>query len=214
MLKPKIALIDSDFMSVLLASNNFNQKYEIFDFSSCDTYYNFLTLEKENPFNLLIINIKTKGQLNALHMLDLCKIQQVDCSFIAISDGFTADEALRAHNLGAFKILNTKDNINAVSVAIEQHIYSQYVSYLKSETAEISLKVSENTGFLVKVLNEFISNRELNDYFLKQFPQTKISDYKSYLINLEKDLSYNLKIQEILLRTDTLKEKSSENLVL
>ena len=194
--------------------SSFKEKYDIFEFSTTDSYLNLLEKEKVNSFSILIIDCKINSNKSALDLLKICYQKNIKCDFIVIFENFNQEEILAFHNLGAVKLYSKPVSLDILNTNLQDFFYQQHLKNLNQETETICLKIALHTDFFINVLNEFISNKELNQFYKDQFPNEDTTlDFKTKIQSLEEHLYTNIKMRDILLKQNTISFSTHEKLL-
>lgn len=215
MLRSKIALIENNPEAVSLYKSTFREKYNIFEFTSTDSFVELIEREKINPFELLIISETCKGKKSPVELIKWCKIQNLSCNFIFTAESFKKEELYVLHNLEVLKIFESPINYDLIHKVVQDFLYRQHLQYIIKDTEIVCLKIAQHTDFIINVLNEFVPNKELNQLYNSQFPNEGLAmDFKSHLQSLEEHLYTNIKMRDILLKQNNLDITQYENSLL
>jgi DNA-binding NtrC family response regulator len=202
-LKPQIAMIDDEIDIIDSYKDLLGEKYTITAFCSAEDYLRYLENFKTNPFEVIITDYRL-GTLTGLDMVEKAKAADKHTAFIVMSGFLNKENTLRAHNMGAHRILDKPTKVEMLDHEIKNLIYEFQIEKIRTETKEITLKMKELCGLFDVILHENYSEKQINEFFAKnlQTKDKKISNlnFKNYISDIEEKIYRNIKTEEILMR--------------
>jgi len=201
MIKPVIAMIDDEQDLVDSYKDLLSNKYEVKEFYNADDYLNFVSQKETNPFELIITDYRL-GKQTGLDMVEKAHSMHKGTAFILMSGYLDKDTTLRAHNIGAHRILEKPVKIEVLDKEINELIYEYQIQKLRKETKQLTLQLKELCSIFDVFLEQHFSKTQVDDFFMKILSNdmSKEISFRQYVSNIEEKLHRNIKMEEILMR--------------
>ena len=213
-LKPNIAMIDDEYDLLDTYKELLGSKYNVTEFYTADSYLNFIDKNKTNPFEVVITDYNLGPGQNGLDMLEQASRSSKSSAFILMSGYLDKESTLRAHNMGAHRILPKPIRIEALEHEIQNLIYEFQVEKIRKETEELTLKLKELCSIFDVFLEQHFSKTQIDEFFMRILNPDSLDksiSFRSYVLNIEEKLYRNMKMDEILMRQINIKKKVVEN---
>ena len=213
-LKPNIAMIDDEYDLLDTYKELLGSKYNVTEFYTADSYLNFIDKNKTNPFEVVITDYNLGAGQNGLDMLEQASRSSKNSAFILMSGYLDKESTLRAHNMGAHRILPKPIRIEALEHEIQNLIYEFQVEKIRKETKELTLKLKELCSIFDVFLEQHFSKTQIDEFFMRILNPDSLDksiSFRSYVLNIEEKLYRNMKMDEILMRQINIKKKVVEN---
>ncbi len=213
-LKPNIAMIDDEYDLLDTYKELLGSKYNVTEFYTADSYLNFIDKNKTNPFEVVITDYNLGPGQNGLDMLEQASRSSKSSAFILMSGYLDKESTLRAHNMGAHRILPKPIRIEALEHEIQNLIYEFQVEKIRKETKELTLKLKELCSIFDVFLEQHFSKTQIDEFFMRILNPDSLDksiSFRSYVLNIEEKLYRNMKMDEILMRQINIKKKVVEN---
>ncbi len=202
-LKPNIAIIDDEFDLVDTYKDLLSTKYIVTEFYDADSYLNYISKYDTNPFEVIITDYSLGQGMTGLDMIEQASQKNKHVAFILMSGYLDKDSTLRAHNMGAHRILPKPIRIEILEHEIQNLIYEFQIEKIRKDTKELTLKLKELCSIFDVFLEQHFSKTQIDEFFMRVInpnePNRDIS-FRDYVINIEEKLYRNMKIDEILNR--------------
>lgn len=201
MIKPVIAMIDDEQDLVDSYKDLLSNKYEVKEFYNADDYLNFVSQKETNPFELIITDYRL-GKQTGLDMVEKAHSMHKGTAFILMSGYLDKDTTLRAHNIGAHRILEKPVKIEVLDKEINELIYEYQIQKLRKETKQLTMQLKELCSIFDVFLEQHFSKTQVDDFFMKILSNdmSKEISFRQYVSNIEEKLHRNIKMEEILMR--------------
>lgn len=201
MIKPVIAMIDDEQDLVDSYKDLLSNKYDVKEFYTAEDYLNFVSQRETNPFELIITDYRL-GKQTGLDMVEKAHSMHRGTAFILMSGYLDKDTTLRAHNIGAHRILEKPVKIEVLDKEINELIYEYQIQKLRKETKQLTLQLKELCSIFDVFLEQHFSKTEVDDFFMKVLSNdmSKEISFRQYVSNIEEKLHRNIKMEEILMR--------------
>ncbi len=201
MIKPVIAMIDDEQDLVDSYKDLLSTKYDVKEFYNADDYLNFVSQKETNPFELIITDYRL-GKQTGLDMVEKAHSMHKGTAFILMSGYLDKDTTLRAHNIGAHRILEKPVKIEVLDKEINELIYEYQIQKLRKETKQLTLQLKELCSIFDVFLEQHFSKTQVDDFFMKILSNdmSKEISFRQYVSNIEEKLHRNIKMEEILMR--------------
>lgn len=201
MLKPSIAMIDDEFDLVDSYKELLSPKYNVTEFYSAEDYLKFIDTSKDNPFEVIITDYRL-GQLTGLDMVEKAQSLQKHTAFILMSGYLDKETTLRAHNIGAHRILEKPVKIDILDKEINELIYEFQIEKIRKQTKTLTLQLKELCSIFDVFLEQHFSKNQIDEFFMTVLnpDQSREVSFRQYVSNIEEQLYRNMKMEEILLR--------------
>ena len=202
-LKPNIAMIDDEFDLVDTYKDLLSSKYNVTEFYDADSYLNYISKYETNPFEVIITDYSLGSGSTGLDMIEKANSFNKPVAFILMSGFLDKETTLRAHNMGAHRILPKPIRIEALDHEIQNLIYEFQIEKIRQETKELTLKLKELCSIFDVFLEQHFSKTQVDEFFMRIVsPNETNSDisFRDYVINIEEKLYRNMKMDEILNR--------------
>ena len=201
MIKPVIAMIDDEQDLVDSYKDLLSTKYDVKEFYNADDYLNFVSQKETNPFELIITDYRL-GKQTGLDMVEKAHSMHKGTAFILMSGYLDKDTTLRAHNIGAHRILEKPVKIEVLDKEITELIYEYQIQKLRKDTKQLTLQMKELCSIFDVFLEQHFSKTQVDDFFMKILSNDMSKDisFRQYVSNIEEKLHRNIKMEEILMR--------------
>ena len=201
MIKPVIAMIDDEQDLVDSYKDLLSNKYDVKEFYNADDYLNFVSQKEANPFELIITDYRL-GKQTGLDMVEKAHSIHRGTAFILMSGYLDKDTTLRAHNIGAHRILEKPVKIEVLDKEITELIYEYQIQKLRKDTKQLTLQMKELCSIFDVFLEQHFSKTQVDDFFMKILSNDMSKDisFRQYVSNIEEKLHRNIKMEEILMR--------------
>jgi DNA-binding NtrC family response regulator len=202
-IKPQIAMIDDEFDIIDTYKELLSSKYDITEFYSAETYLDYLDKLTTNPFEVVITDYSLGAGANGLDMLEKAKSASKHAAFILMSGFLDKESTLRAHNMGAHRILPKPIRIDMLEGEIQTLIYEFQIEKIRKETKELTLKLKELCSIFDVFLEQPFSKTEVDEFFMRVISpdqEDKNISFRNYVLNIEEKLYRNIKMDEVLTR--------------
>ncbi len=213
-LKPNIAMIDDEYDLLDTYKELLGSKYNVTEFYTADSYLSFIDKNKTNPFEVVITDYNLGAGQNGLDMLEQASRSSKNSAFILMSGYLDKESTLRAHNMGAHRILPKPIRIEALEHEIQNLIYEFQVEKIRKETKELTLKLKELCSIFDVFLEQHFSKTQIDEFFMRVLNPDSLDksiSFRNYVLNIEEKLYRNMKMDEILMRQINIKKKVVEN---
>lgn len=202
-IKPQIAMIDDEYDLLDTYKELLSSKYSVTEFHDAKSYLSFLSQKETNPFEVVITDYSLGAGDNGLEMLEKASRLSKSTSFILMSGYLDKDSTLRAHNMGAHRILPKPIRVEALEHEIQSLIYEFQIEKIRKENKELTLKLKELCSIFDVFLEQHFSRTQVDEFFMRVLnPDSTNKDisFRDYVVNIEDKLYRNIKMDEILMR--------------
>jgi DNA-binding response OmpR family regulator len=201
--KAKIVMVD-DEKDILESYKDFlEEKYDVSEFLSADSYLNYVSAQKSNPFDLLITDYNLHSTKSGLEMVESAFKMERQCPFILMSGFLDRDNTLIAHNIGAYRILPKPVDPQVLEIHVQNLLYENYYKKIQKENAVLNKKLREICSLFELFMNRYASEQQIEDFFMNTYGGKDLSqslNFKDYIKSLEDESYRNTKMEEILSR--------------
>jgi FixJ family two-component response regulator len=201
-IRPQIAMVDDEFDIIDTYKDLLGSKYIITDFNSAESYLKYIDSFKNNPFEVVLTDFRLGG-INGLEMIERTHSQNKHVPFILMSGYLDKDTTLRAHNMGAHRILAKPTAVSIIDAEIQNLIYEFEVNKLRDETKKLTHALKDICRCFDLLMSQHFTKSEINKFFIENLDPdltTNTDDFQTYLNDLEKKLYRSIKLEEILMR--------------
>ena len=126
-LKPNIAMIDDEYDLIDTYKELLGAKYNVTEFYDAESYLKYLEKFETNPFEVVISDYSLGAGANGLDMLEKANSLNKHAAFILMSGYLDKESTLRAHNMGAHRILPKPIRIETLETEI-QNLMGSFIS--------------------------------------------------------------------------------------
>lgn len=201
MIKPVIAMIDDEYDLVESYKDLLSKKYDVKEFYNADDYLSYISQNETNPFELIITDYRL-GKQTGLDMVEKSFGMNKGSAFILMSGYLDKETTLRAHNIGAHRILEKPVKLDVLDKEISELIYEYQIHRIRKETKQLTLQLKELCSVFDIFLEQHFSKTQVDDFFMKVLSSDTSRDisFRQYVSNIEEKLHRNIKMEEILTR--------------
>jgi response regulator RpfG family c-di-GMP phosphodiesterase len=210
-LKPNIAMIDDNYDLIDTYKDLLESKYNVTEFYTAESYLQYLDQKEINPFEVVVTDYNLGAGQNGLDMIEKASRTSKSSAFILMSGYLDKESTLRAHNMGAHRILQKPIRIEALESEIQNLIYEFQVEKIRKETKSLTLQLKELCSIFDVFLEQHFSKTQIDDFFMRVLsPEStdKNISFRNYVLNIEEQLYRNMKMDEILMRQINNKKKT------
>lgn len=211
-LKPNIAMIDDEYDLIDTYKELLGAKYNVTEFYDADSYLKYLEKFDANPFEVVISDYSLGAGANGLDMLEKANSLNKHAAFILMSGYLDKESTLRAHNMGAHRILPKPIRIETLEAEIQNLIYEFQIEKIRKETRELTLKLKELCSIFDVFLEQHFSKTQIDEFFMRVInpdQNDKNVSFRNYVLNIEEKLYRNMKMDEILMKQIASKGKTN-----
>ncbi len=202
-IKPNIAMIDDEYDLIDTYKDLLSAKYNVTEFYDADSYLGYIQKYEQNPFEVVITDYSLGSGSNGLDMIEKANNLNKNAAFILMSGYLDKETTLRAHNMGAHRILPKPIRIEELEHQIQNLIYEYQIEKIRKETKELTLKLKELCSIFDVFLEQHFSKTQIDEFFMRVISpdeQNKNISFREYVVNIEEKLYRNMKMDEILMR--------------
>jgi DNA-binding response OmpR family regulator len=202
-LKPNIAIIDDEVDLVETYKDLLSNKYNVTEFYDADSYLNYIAKYDVNPFEAIVSDYSLGTSTTGLDMIEKAIASNKHTAFILMSGFLDKETTLRAHNMGAHRILPKPIRIEALDHEVQNLIYEYQIEKIRKETKDLTLKLKELCSIFDVFLEQHFSKSQIDEFFMRVISaedNSKDISFRQYVINIEEKLYRNIKMDEILNR--------------
>jgi DNA-binding response OmpR family regulator len=202
-LKPNIAIIDDEVDLVETYKDLLSNKYNVTEFYDAESYLNYIAKYDVNPFEAIVSDYSLGASSTGLDMIEKANASNKPTAFILMSGFLDKETTLRAHNMGAHRILPKPIRIESLDHEVQNLIYEYQIEKIRKETKELTLKLKELCSIFDVFLEQHFSKSQIDEFFMRVISaedNSKDISFRQYVINIEEKLYRNIKMDEILNR--------------
>jgi len=201
-IKPHIAMIDDEFDIIDTYKDLLSDKYNITEFYSAAEYLAHLEKNEKNPFELIVTDYRL-GAVTGLDMVEKAQSLNKHTAFILMSGHLDKETTLRAHNIGAHRILEKPIRVESLDHEIKNLIYEFQIERIRAETRKLTLQMKELCSIFDVFLEQHFSKIQIDEFFMRVLNPDKFDkniSFREYVLNIEEKLYRNMQMEDILTR--------------
>ena len=199
--KPLIALIDDEPMILDFYEEFLKNQFKIQRFLCAEDYLAFLDTQDKNPFELVVTDLNMK-QISGIKMIQLAFQKGKQVPFILISATLDTPNMLKAHDLGAYRILPKPIKGESLLKEANDLITENQIIQIRNVSKKLTMQLKEVISLVdVFVTKQLGSQEAVNKFFAESLNLSVTNEptsFQKYLESIDSQLYQNMKIEEIL----------------